>query len=260
MRCRKAWTLGYRAFKFNYIVNVMKRDIAYFKKREKLPVGYGFGLDERVVEYPWILSRLKDEARIIMDAGSSLNHREILFLDIWEKRKLYITTLFDECRYKTRFPLFYIYEDLRHLSFEDNYFDSIICISTLEHVGMDNSMFYTPDQSKKENNKFAYLEAVKQLKRVLKPGSSIYWTMPYGQYENHGWFQVFDQSMVEALKKTFAPAQVYEEYFKYENNQWNFSTAEACRDAQYFDIHEESVREKETPAASESIVCLECIK
>ena len=154
----------------------------------------------------------------------------------------------------------YTYEDLRDLSYQDEFFDAVVCISTLEHIGMDNTFLYTPDLKKKENDKYAYLEAVKELKRVIKKGRALYLTMPYGRYKNHGWFQVFDKEMVRRLVQQFAPSQMSEVYFKYEYHQWNYSHQEACQDGYYFDIHKQKGYNKISPAASESVICLELIK
>jgi ubiquinone/menaquinone biosynthesis C-methylase UbiE len=39
----------------------------------------------------------------------------------------------------------YVYGDLRNTILKDQCFDEIVCISTLEHIGMDNTMLYTKD-------------------------------------------------------------------------------------------------------------------
>ena len=43
-----------------------------------LPVGHGFRLDERIVEYPWLFSRLPSGAGNLLDAGSVLNYEFLL--------------------------------------------------------------------------------------------------------------------------------------------------------------------------------------
>ena len=47
-----------------------------FVRRGPLPAGYGIGLDERVIEYPWLLA--KGIQGRVLDAGSILNHDHIL--------------------------------------------------------------------------------------------------------------------------------------------------------------------------------------
>ena len=256
-QCRP-WSTGYSFYKFTYIKNVVEKELGCFQK-ESLPKGYGLGLDERVVEYPWVFSRLKTGEKIILDAGSSLNHWDILSLSCLQEREIYPTTLFYEGQYKRK-NIIYRYEDLRELSFPDEYFDAVVCISTLEHVGMDNTCLYGTDERKKENAPDAYLQALRELKRVLKKGGTLYLTIPYGTYKNHQWFQVFDARMVGKLKREFSPTQICETYFKYEDRQWNYSNQDSCRQGYYFDIHQERQLSSDYLAASQSVVCLELKK
>jgi len=44
-----------------------------FSRLQKLPVGYGRLLDERVVEYPWLFARLQACRARTLDVGSTLN-------------------------------------------------------------------------------------------------------------------------------------------------------------------------------------------
>ncbi len=256
---RKPWSIGYSVYKYQYIKKAVDNHLDVFKEG-RLPSGYGFGLDERVVEYPWVFSRLKSDAVKILDAGSTLNHKDILAVERLRNRKLYISTLSYEGVHKSEHTPSYIYEDLREMCYNTAFFDAVICISTLEHVGMDNTFLYTSDSNKRENDKYAFLNVIKEIKRVLKKGGTLYLTVPYGRYEHHQWFQVFDAPMLEKLKEQFSPAAVSEIYFKYEHKQWNFSDATACSDGYYFDIHREKEYREDYLAASQCIACLEMTK
>ena len=256
---RRPWSLGYNVYKYNHIKNTLEHNLNIFDG-EKLPAQYGFGLDERVVEYPWFFSRLKKNEITILDAGSTLNHASILSLKYLKNRKLYISTLSCEGFHHLEKVPSYIYEDLKEMSYKNDFLDAVVCLSTLEHVGMDNTFLYTTKTSKKENDESSYLKALKELKRILKVGGSLYLTMPFGKYKNHKWFQVFDEAMVLKIKEEFAPSKISETYFKYENKQWNYSNARACRDATYFDIHHERRYRQDHLVASESVVCLELVK
>lgn len=260
-RCggRKPWSTGYSVYKFEQIRHIIQNKIDIFSQ-EKLPPNYGFGLDERIVEYPWFFSRLKENEKIILDAGSTLNHADILSVDLLKGRKLHISTLAYEGLPKSEICPTYTFEDLRQMCYKDEIFDAVCCLSTLEHIGMDNTFIYTPDESKRENDKYAYLTAVHEFKRVLKNSGILYLTMPYGRYKNHKWFQIFDALMIEKVKEVFAPSKIVETYFKYENEQWNYSNALACQNGYYFDIHREKRFRSDYLAASESVVCLELIK
>jgi len=257
---RRPWSLGYNVYKFKKIKNVVEFHLGYFRQQE-LPRGYGYALDERMVEYPWVFSRLKEREKIILDAGATLNHWEILNLKYLRDRKVYISTISYEQFYviSPHTPS-YIFEDLRNSNFRDEFFDAIVCISTLEHIGMDNTFLYASDETKKENSKYAYLDAIKEFKRVLKRDGTLYLTVPFGEYKNHRWFQVFDREMVQKLIDWFLPSKSSIDYFKYENNQWQFSAQEQCKNGYVFDAYKERRNRNDFLASSQSVVCLELTK
>lgn len=253
---KRPWGFGYSFYKFNYIKNVIENQAAIFRQ-EKLLEAYGAGMDERVVEYPWFFAKLNASDKRILDAGSALNNYLILTALQLEGRDLYIMTLANEGEYKLKNQPVYVYGDLRKTDFAEGFFDVVVSISTIEHIGMDNTFLYTDDQRKKENARFGFLDAIREFRRILKPNGSLYVTVPFGQYQHHGWFQVFDGEMVDRLIHEFSPSSFEETYFKYENYQWNFSTKAACSQGGYFDIHKQNgISGKEDLAASESVACL----
>lgn len=255
----RPWSTGYSFYKFTYIRNVVEKELHYFRKGA-LPQRYGSGLDERAVEYPWVFSRIKKKERVILDAGSSLNHWDILSLSCLRERTMYLANLFYEGQYGSKKNVIYRYEDLRELSFPEEYFDAVVCISTLEHVGMDNTCLYGTDERKKENAPSAYLQAAQELKRVLKKGGALYLTVPYGMYKHHGWFQIFDHKMIKSVVDCFRPERSDVTFFKYVHHQWQFANEQECQNAVFLDIHAGGMPKGSTQAASESVVCLELVK
>jgi SAM-dependent methyltransferase len=261
MSPRKPWTIGYSEYKYDFIKEfINSEELAIFQKRGPLPLKYGYRMDERFVEYPWFFSQVKDHEKIILDAGSVLNFKQILRAKKLIDRKIYISTLFNEGRPDIQPSPSYIYEDLRDMCFKDDFFDAICSLSTLEHIGFDNTMIYTPDVSKKENDKYAHLTALKEFKRVLKKDGTLYLSMPFGKYKDHGWFQVFDTEMINNVIGSFSPSRAVKTFFRYENDQWNFSTEEKCRDGYCFDIHKSNKYEADYLAFSRCVVCLEMTK
>jgi hypothetical protein len=257
---RIPWSQGYAEYKYDFISSVINsKDLDYFRSGN-LPARYGFRLDERAVEYPWFFSKLKEDEICILDAGSALNFREVLTAKHLSTRKLFIVTLCHERHPNVRSCPSYIYEDLRDLCFKDDFFDAVCSLSTVEHIGLDNTMLYTHEPSKKENDKDAHLHAVREFRRVLKKGGNLYLTVPFGKHKNHGWFQVFDAEMIERIIEIFHPAEIEKTFFKYNNDQWNFSDAVCCRDSNYFDIHKETAFEKDCLAASRAVCCLRMMK
>jgi Methyltransferase domain len=106
---------------------------------EPLPDGYGVGLDERVIEFPWLYSH-RPFGRLL-DAGSTLNHERVIDRFLPETSALSIATLRPEQVSYTERGISYVYCDLRDLPFREAFFDTVICASTIEHVGMDNTRY-----------------------------------------------------------------------------------------------------------------------
>lgn len=106
-----------------------------FAQGRDLPARLGRGFDERVVEYGWLISR-QIRGRVL-DAGSVLNHRHVLERLLPTIANLTIATLAPEAATFVELGVSYLYGDVRELPFCDGWFDEVICLSTLEHVGMD---------------------------------------------------------------------------------------------------------------------------
>jgi hypothetical protein len=99
---------------------------------ERLGSRYGVGLDERVVESPWLFSRLPSEPGRLLDAGSVLNFEGLLMQPALRAKRIFISTLAPEARsQRTRSNVSYVYEDLLETCYRDGYFDWVVFISTL---------------------------------------------------------------------------------------------------------------------------------
>ena len=197
----RPWSKGYSTFKFQYIKKTINSPeiMKKFKDVEVLPENYGYALDERVVEYPWVLSRIPaSNGKNLLDAGSALNFKEILEFSTLKNKKITIVNLYPESNFFGQMGISYLFEDIRNLCFKDSYFNLITCISTLEHIGMDNTI-YTKDSKYKEEKLFDFEKAVLELKRVLKPGGKILITVPFGKYQNFGRFQQFDSNLIKRV-------------------------------------------------------------
>jgi hypothetical protein len=129
-----------------------------------LPTGTGAHLDERVIEYPWVFSKLLsygEEARFL-DAGSALNHAFLMNHPLVKRHKWTLLTLAPELECFANLGVSYVYDDLRATPFKDDCFDAVFCISVIEHAGMDNTG-YTPDKSYQQNRPRDYLSAIDEI-------------------------------------------------------------------------------------------------
>jgi SAM-dependent methyltransferase len=208
--------------------------LASFGDDGRLPDGYGIGLDERVVEFPWVLHRLTPGARVL-DAGSTLNHAHILDRVLPGVRDLTIVTLAPEpINYPER-GISYVYADLRDLPFRDQQFDVVTSISTLEHVGMDNSVYGGP--ATRDRDPDAELEkAVRELSRLLAPGGKLLISVPVGRSEDHGWFRQFDRRGVERLIGAIRPSRSSVSFYAYSSDGWRKSPGRRIDGVRYHEV------------------------
>jgi SAM-dependent methyltransferase len=237
-RGRLPLTAGYSEYRDRYVRRIIGKGeiLQVFGAGQELPEGFGARLDERVVEYPWLLSRLGryGEKSRVLDAGSTLNHESILQHPAVKAHKLSILTLSPETKCFWDLGVSYIYDDLRSLPFKDEWFDAITCVSVIEHVGMDN-VFFAVEKAYRENRPQDYLRAVQEMRRILRPGGSLFLTVPFGRYEHHGWFQQFDSGMLSALISEFGPRKVGKTFFRYTDRGWRLAGEAECSDLSFSD-------------------------
>jgi len=256
----KPWTPGYKEYKKKLLCDILADQdlLERFHNSRRLPDKYGFRIDERVVEYPWVLSRLKAGEHRLLDAGSALNFRYILETPLLKNRNVVIYNLSPE-GVVNRSNLSYIYGDMRNSILRTECFDEIVCISTLEHVGMNNTSLYSKDSRFDEFKPDDYQCVVREFKRLLKAGGKLFITVPYGRYEDHGWLQQFDAKMVETVIEVFGGCSSGVTYFKYSGDGWQIVDADACADCSYFDIHKSNY-EEDYVAAARAVACIEMVK
>lgn len=253
----KPWARGYGQYKELNIQKVLQ-DRSF--NPDQLVSGYGFRLDERIVEYPWFFSRLPNVRGTLLDAGSVLNFEYLLDNILLQNKNIYISTLAPESVCYADKGISYVFEDLRDACFKDNFFDWIASLSTVEHIGLDNTLLYTSDLSKRENATSTHLLAIKEYRRMLKQGGKLYLSFPFGLAKNHGWFQVFDSEMVDEIIDVFSPTRVTEFHYRYTPEGWKNSSREESKNATCFDIHAQKSYDSDYAAFSRAIVCLELMK
>ena len=135
--------------------------------------------DERLVEIPWCLSRYAGERRVL-DAGYAfaepsylaglvgLGVPELTGVDLAEASVPGMTG---------------VVADLRELPFADRSFDLAFCISTLEHIGLDNQVYGLTAAHEPEGQ----LRALKEFRRVLASHGRLLISVPTGEQQELGW-------------------------------------------------------------------------
>ena len=142
---RIPWNVGYKEYHLQQIEQALNSPalLNCFYERQILPPGYGYRLDERIVEYPWVFSRSADWGSRILDAGSTLNKPLLLDHPSLRSRKILICNLVAQDWNANRPNVTYLTGDLRNLEVPQESMDLVVCISTLEHIGLDNTMLYS---------------------------------------------------------------------------------------------------------------------
>jgi SAM-dependent methyltransferase len=148
---------------------------AWARAADERPRGLGgpASSDERVVEIPWALARLRGEARVL-DVGYAFAEPAYLAgLSAAVPDGLVGVDLVE----RDVAGLRSVVADVRALPFAPRSFDVVLCISTLEHVGMDNRVYGGPG----EQDESGRLAALRELRSVLARGGRLLVTVPTGK-------------------------------------------------------------------------------
>lgn len=258
------WSQGYNEYKWN-LINVSINDSVVLEgiSKNSLPIAFGYRVDERVVEYPWIFSNLSNSKEKLLDAGSTFNFKKIVRHPKIDLKDLTIFTFSPEKNCFHDKSVSYVYGDLRTLPFRDDWFDTIVSQSTIEHIDMDNSIYgydvsHNEDVEKKS---YEYLDAVMEMIRVLKSKGNLLITIPFGKFENHGFFQQFDDEMLNRVLDLFENRGEFEcTFFKYNIDGWVFSEKSELADIVSYNPHTGKGKLKDNAAHCRSVVCIKFTK
>jgi SAM-dependent methyltransferase len=116
--------------------------------------------------------------------------------------------------------------DARMTGFRNEVFDQVICISTIEHVGIG-----------KNGDESGDVKTVKEVLRVLKKGGSAIITVPYGKINkpNHRVYDRNTLSKIVAVDKGFSV--VKKEFYCYDAGRWKRSSQAAADRLIADDVH-----------------------
>ncbi|MGH7720994.1 MAG: class I SAM-dependent methyltransferase [Gemmatimonadaceae bacterium] len=267
---RVPWSLGYLDYKHRWIHELVRDEgvLDRFRAGERLAPRYGVGIDERCVEYPWLFAHLAAGPGTLLDAGSILNKPFLIDHPALQAKSLHILTLGPEKNCFWQKGISYLYHDLRALPLRDEFYDTVVCVSTLEHVGLDNSA-YTGRTVHREERPADFLQAVHELRRVLKRGGQMLLTVPFGVHRRFSNSQVFDgallDTLLQALGGTVAATVTY---YRYTAEGWNVATREECSRSDYVEWagrwnEQRSAappREPDLAAAARAVACVRAVK
>jgi hypothetical protein len=219
------------------------------------------------VEIPWVASKLwtyNHKPTKILDAGCAFYKLGITRNNFLPQDEICLMTLdkkdmnFDIPGCRTDKSV----RDFRDPLPRQSMYDAVICISTLEHVGMDNTQHYTSDSAYQESSKTDYQRAIANLLACTSLGGKLLMTMPYGKAFDHKWLQVFDQDMVQCAERICHGNLISIEYFRHTyHHGWIRSNSYDASNCIYNDIHNRDTFNPDIRvAAAEAVVCIEVTK
>jgi SAM-dependent methyltransferase len=204
-----------------------------FPAAVSLPRPCGENLPERVVEL--LLARLSYwPGAAVLDVGhanSMMCHRDMV-RSLPAPRNITGIDMAEPVFDVSRLYAESVRGDICDTEFPDETFDLVWCISSLEHIGMDNSGY-----GESRSDGATAERAIAEMARITRPGGSILVTVPYGKSEDHGWFRNFDfDSLQELLEGVREQGTVHELYFAHSQaGGWSRSDAHELRGTGYLD-------------------------
>jgi SAM-dependent methyltransferase len=193
------------------------------------------GVDERIVEYAWLFDRmrsLKGNGRVL-DAGSVLNYRPVI--EGWKREgfpPVSIVTLAYEGHAFPDTNVTYEFADLRRLPYRDEWFGTVMCLSTIEHVGLDNRIYGAEGGASSDPTREA-LAALGELHRVLRPDGTLLISVPFGARSNRGWFRIFDSADLDPLRTATGWELLRARFFRAGKGGWREIAERDAADAGY---------------------------
>lgn len=179
----------------------------------------GIGDSERCIEIPWALSKYSNEQTVLDIGYANAEERYITAL-----LSLKIPNLYGiDISKKSIYGIISHLGDIRSTEFEDNFFDLVFCISTIEHIGRDNSVYIADFSEDLDNGDF---EALKEIHRITKNKGKIVFTVPFGKFFNYGWFIHYDENRLNKLLCS-SPFEIVEmDFFRYKDGWQKYDKSE----------------------------------
>lgn len=173
------------------------------------------GKSERVLELPLAFDTARQAPRgFILDAGCGLSSSLTADSDVTSLVQVTAGWRFTPIRGRA------VTGDLRALPFRDSSFPCVLCLSTLEHVGMNNAKY-----GMLWDHSGGMIEAARELWRVLAPGGSLMVSVPYGVPEDRGWYRVIGREELHGLIACWPGSSVVR-YTRRVNGGWTASDGE----------------------------------
>jgi len=160
---------------------------------------------QRAVEYPWLIRNLSiiDKGSLVLDVGCA---ESLLSHELIAKKLKVVGIDIRNYPFKDKRMVF-LRRNIQDTKLQDNLFDAIIIVSTIEHIGLE-----AYGQSIKDTD--GDIKALEELKRILKPQGIIIITTPYVR-DNPLKIDRFERYYRQRLKELINGMKVVKEDYFY---------------------------------------------
>lgn len=160
---------------------------------------YGVDDSERCVEIPWVFSRFRGELKVLDIGCTNAEHR---YLQARDRLRVPLLVGLDLAAVPQS-GIFNVAGDVLALPFRPGAFDLIFAISGIGHLAY----------GKQPERELGDLDAAGSLASLLRPGGRLLVTVPFGRFEDHGWFVQYDLRRVQALVESTGCELTVAEYY-----------------------------------------------
>ena len=166
---------------------------------------------ERVVEYPFVFQNLTDVRGLVLDVGICTSRLSVALAS----RGFRVVGI-DFQAYPYRHPsLWAVRADAMCLPFSSGCFGCVLAISVLEHIGIGH--YGDPKDGHGDR------EAVREIRRVLRPGGRALLTVPFGLAQTDAFQRVYDPLRLHELLAPLTLERI--EYARSTEGVWTPTTA-----------------------------------
>jgi SAM-dependent methyltransferase len=113
----------------------------------------------------------------------------------------------------------FLRDDIRETHFQDDYFDVVMAISSIEHIGLGH--YGDPDYLDGD------LKAMKEIRRVLMDGGLLILSTPFGAKSTTTWERVYDNDSLAKLLEGFNVQKT--DYWIKEREEWRNASPEEAK-------------------------------
>lgn len=181
-----------------------------FRTRRLRQAFCSYNTTERIVEIPFVLRHFDvPKGSSILDFGCAESILPLEFANMG-----YRVTGIDLRPYPFDHPNLYIIQgDIRNAPIPPESFEAVVCVSTLEHVGLDA---YGGRVAEDDD-----LEVMGLLRSALRRGGRLFLTVPYGRGSLPG-SRVYDDERLDRMIRDFSVTKA-EFYYKRDGRYWILS-------------------------------------